>query len=83
MLHIFLSNRPGQVQYGSTGNAGGVHNLTVAANAGSLDEFLPSLQMEVEIGSWNAMTAQRIALPLCLAPAVSAALRATVFMACV
>ena len=31
------------------------------AQAGSLDEFLPSLQMEVEIGSWNAMTAQRIA----------------------
>ena len=31
------------------------------AHAGSLDEFLPSLQMEVAIGSWNAMTAQRIA----------------------
>jgi FkbH-like protein len=31
------------------------------AQAGSLDEFLPSLQMEVEIGSWGAMTAQRIA----------------------
>ena len=31
------------------------------AQAGSLGEFLPSLQMEVEIGSWNAMTAQRVA----------------------
>jgi FkbH-like protein len=31
------------------------------AQAGSLDEFLPSLQMEAEIGAWNAITAQRIA----------------------
>lgn len=31
------------------------------AQAGSLGEFLPSLQMEVEIGSWSEMTAQRIA----------------------
>ena len=31
------------------------------AQAGSLDEFLPSLQMEAEIGTWGAMTAQRIA----------------------
>ncbi len=31
------------------------------AHAGSPGEFLPSLQMEVEIGRWNAMSAQRIA----------------------
>jgi FkbH-like protein len=31
------------------------------AQAGSLDEFLPSLQMAVEIGRWNAMTGPRIA----------------------
>jgi FkbH-like protein len=30
------------------------------AQAGSIGEFLPSLGMEVEIGSWNAMTAQRV-----------------------
>jgi FkbH-like protein len=31
------------------------------AQAGSAEEFLPSLQMEVAIGTWNAMTATRIA----------------------
>jgi len=30
------------------------------STAGSLDEFLPSLKMEAEIGPWNAVQAQRI-----------------------
>ncbi|MBX3231200.1 MAG: HAD-IIIC family phosphatase [Labilithrix sp.] len=30
------------------------------ATAGSLDEFLPTLNMEAEIGAWNAVQAQRI-----------------------
>ncbi len=30
------------------------------STAGSLDEFLPSLQMEAEVGTWNAIVAQRV-----------------------